>query len=258
MSNKQQSRNAAGNMMKETLHTVKQHMTSIPQKNTDAAPDQQTEQKILDAARHVFRRAGFGGARMQEIADQADISKPALHYYFRSKEKLFQQVFETDFERYMAPLGIIIRDPGMDLEKRIRTFVSSYIETLAEHPILPLFIMHELANNPDRISEFVVNRLLSGNSDQEHPERQGFGIFVNQISEGVQSGSFHPVDPVQYILSLLGMCVYPFIARPMIKKLLQLPEDRYRQMMLDRRQEVITYALRILVRDQNRLSHPAK
>ena len=54
--------------------------------------DQKTEERILEAAKTVFMRDGLYGARMQDIADTAGINKALLHYYFRNKEKLFDQV----------------------------------------------------------------------------------------------------------------------------------------------------------------------
>ena len=53
-----------------------------------------TEEKIVKAAEEVFMEHGFDGARMQLIADKAEINKAMLHYYFRSKEVLFEKIFD--------------------------------------------------------------------------------------------------------------------------------------------------------------------
>lgn len=71
--------------------------------NTETAIEN-AEQKILTAARNVFIRKGFAGARMQEIADEAGINKALLHYYFRSKEKLFEVIFKESFGK-LLPKG---------------------------------------------------------------------------------------------------------------------------------------------------------
>ena len=63
---------------------------------------QDTEQRIFEAARVIFIRKGMSDARMQEIADEAGINKSLLHYYFRTKEKLFDAVFKEAFSQ-MAP-----------------------------------------------------------------------------------------------------------------------------------------------------------
>ncbi|HEX2898201.1 MAG TPA: helix-turn-helix domain-containing protein, partial [Bacteroidia bacterium] len=57
-----------------------------------------TEFRILEAARHIFQQKGFDGARMQEIADTAQINKGLLHYYFKSKDALFHKVFGIAFD----------------------------------------------------------------------------------------------------------------------------------------------------------------
>jgi len=55
-------------------------------------PEFNTEQKILDAAITIFVRYGFHGITLQQIAKKADVNKSAIHYYFRSKEKLYKKV----------------------------------------------------------------------------------------------------------------------------------------------------------------------
>ena len=66
-----------------------------------------TEQKILDAAKEVFQHKGLTGARMQEIADKAGINKALLHYYYRTKDKLFEKVFEYAFSLFIPSVEII-------------------------------------------------------------------------------------------------------------------------------------------------------
>ncbi len=76
------------------------------------APDaySDTERQIFDAALQVFARKGKDGARMQAIADRADINKAMLHYYFRSKDKLYEQVFAFTMRRFMASFGASLRE----------------------------------------------------------------------------------------------------------------------------------------------------
>ena len=68
-----------------------------------------TEQQILEAARKIFREKGFEGARMQEIADAAKINKAMLHYYFRSKELLFQRICHCAMA---SKVGTVVRQVG--------------------------------------------------------------------------------------------------------------------------------------------------
>ena len=67
-----------------------------------------TEKTILEAAKKVFLDKGFDGARMQEIADEAGINKALLHYYFRSKDKLFDAIFEEAFKQFLPNISDIM------------------------------------------------------------------------------------------------------------------------------------------------------
>lgn len=217
--------------------------------------EKQAEQKILNAARSVFQRSGLSGARMQQIADEAGINKAALHYYFRSKEKLFQSVFQEDFERFMIPLSsILFRDTELTVEERITTFVKAFIRTLIENPHLPLFVIHEISRSPDRLLMLVDGRTdaTPGEGDDQDVQsrnKQYTDVFIRQIREGIEEGKYNEVVPEQYIISLVGMCVYPFIARPIIRHWLNQDDEQYRAFLEERQEEVIDYAFRILMKD---------
>lgn len=200
--------------------------------------DLQTDQIILESARKVFQRSGFGGARMQEIADEAGISKASLHYYYRSKDKLFQTVFRDDIQLFLVPLVGILRDPSLTLKERMRTFVGSYIKTLLANPGLPLFIMQELSSNPGRLVT-----LVEENVPGSDPL---LAVFIRQIENGMETGECNRVDPEQFILSMISMCVFPFVGRPLIQHLLRKDEQEYRYFMAEREKEIIEYLFRIL------------
>ena len=64
----------------------------------------QTEKKIIAAATDIFLKKGKDGARMQEIADHAGINKALLHYYFRSKDRLFEEVFKNEIKTIVTSI----------------------------------------------------------------------------------------------------------------------------------------------------------
>ena len=65
----------------------------------------ETEKKIFLAALEVFGREGRNGARMQQIADLAGINKALVHYYFRSKDKLYEEVLSYVVDHFLTDLG---------------------------------------------------------------------------------------------------------------------------------------------------------
>ena len=98
------------------------------------------EIEILNAAKEIFQQKGMDGARMQEIADKAKINKALLHYYYRSKQLLFEAVFSNAFALLAPQLNKVLNDDS-DLFEKIRQFTDSYITFVINHPYLPNFVI---------------------------------------------------------------------------------------------------------------------
>lgn len=185
-----------------------------------------TEQKILEAARKVFTQKGMGGARMQEIADEAGINKALLHYYYRSKDKLFEAVFMEAFSK-MVPSIVNLLTQEMPLFEKIELFADKYIDLFLENPFIPGFVIQELGQNPQR----VVN-LISDTGIQPL-------AFINKINEEIENGTIKPISPQHLIVNLLALCVFPFVAAPIIKGLIFTKDnDQFTEFIKQRKKEI--------------------
>lgn len=159
-----------------------------------------SRKKILEVAKEVFQEKGNSGARMQEIADAAGVNKALLHYYFKNKDGLFREVFIDLIRKMLLPLKEKLFTKSLPLEERIKNFVNDYIDTLKENPLLLSFILGELRMNkmpltpPPEIAEGIIKL---GHELKENEE-------------------FKDLDPFQLATTILGSCVFPFIARPML------------------------------------------
>src|SRR5215510_8077895 len=118
------------------------------------SPDQHTEQRILDAARTVFVRHGTAGARMQEIAQEAGVNQALLHYYFRSKERLAQAVFQQLAARlFPALFQTLASDASID--EKIERLVGIYLDNLSRSPFIPGYLLSELHHHPERTTQLL-------------------------------------------------------------------------------------------------------
>ena len=193
-----------------------------------------TEALILDAARKVFLENGFDGTTMQKIAEEAGINKALLHYYFRSKDRLFEAIFIEAFSR-MIPnlLKVFASDAGFP--DKIRSFVSIYIGALQQYPQIPLFILHELHRNPGRIIELI-------QSTGMNPD-----FVKNIISQEIKKGTIIDIDPVQLMVNMLAMCIFPFAARPMIQGFIFKNDAKAYELFLEKRKiEVAGFILKAI------------
>ncbi|MFO7829384.1 MAG: TetR/AcrR family transcriptional regulator [Bacteroidales bacterium] len=168
-----------------------------------------TEQKILNAAKEVFQKKGMTGARMQEIADKAGINKALLHYYYRTKEKLFEKVFEIAFSLFMPRVKEMMASNKSILEK-INFFVDNYMDLLYKHPYIPGFVINELNRNPQiLINIFEKNTLIKKDNIIENLEQQ--------IKSEVEAGKIRSIDARNLLVNLIALCVFPVVAKPVIK-----------------------------------------
>jgi AcrR family transcriptional regulator len=174
----------------------------------------ETQEKILAAARTIFAQKGLAGARMQEIADHAGINKALLHYYYKSKENLFEQIFEEAFKKIIRPLAAFLADDS-ELFQKIRNICELYHSMLIKYPFIPNFVINEMNSDPTRIL-----KLLAFEGVLEAKENTKL-----QISEAIKYGRIRPIDPRELILNIFSLSVFPFASRPITEQFLYKDED---------------------------------
>jgi len=162
-----------------------------------------TEDKILEAAKNVFVTKGMEGARMQEIADAAGINKALLHYYFRSKERLFEAIF-SEIIKFAFPKITRIAQSDEPFVSKIEQVVDAYIDLLIKHPFIPGFVMKELNRDPSGLFKMVVKFGLN-------PQ-----FFFDQIQLAMDRGEIIQMQPRHLAANIISMCVFPFAARPLL------------------------------------------
>lgn len=188
--------------------------------------DSTTEKAILQAAKTVFHERGLAGARMQQIADEAGINKALLHYYFRNKETLFKAVFLDAFTTIIPKMNEVF-EADMPLFKKIETFADRYISMVSENPYLPAFIIQEMNYNPNFAAEY-----LSG-GHRPNPKK-----LLEQIRNDVAHGNIKPVDPLQLVINLMALCIFPFTAGQMIKGVMGVSKKQFDSILERRKKEV--------------------
>jgi AcrR family transcriptional regulator len=190
------------------------------------AKDETTEGRILAAAQKVFLKKGMDGARMQDIADEAAINKALLHYYFRSKEKLFETIFLEVANTFLPKVANIL---GSDepVFVKIELFCKEYISQIIETPYVPIFILNEINKQPKAFLE----KVLSG---RQIP----VAVFVKQLEKEIRLGKIKPVQPLQLLMNVLSLCLFPFVARPMLQHITGMNMAQFNQLMEKRKTEV--------------------
>ena len=169
--------------------------------------EKSTEEVIFEAAQTVFVQKGFDGARMQEIAEVAGINKALLHYYYRTKEKLFNAIFERVILHFIPKILDFIESDKSVLEK-VEFFVHTYIDVLLRNPFIPHFVINEINRNPAHITELLGRHII---------KTEAFRKFAVLLKDEAQKGTIRFIEPEQLVVNMLALCVFPFVARPIIQ-----------------------------------------
>ena len=183
------------------------------------------EKQILQSAREIFKTKGFSGAKMAEIADHAGINKALLHYYFRSKQNLFDQVF-AEAVSAIVPRLISILQSDLPLDVKIYKMVDYYYQTLSRNRDLPIFVLSEIRTNPGFMLKFVKEKGLDSS------------ILDKQIKEEIRKGNMAKISTPEFFSNLLGLVLFPFIVEPLLKGIFQMSEQEFQHFLEKRRQEL--------------------
>jgi TetR/AcrR family transcriptional regulator len=172
--------------------------------------DKQTEEKIFESATEEFIEKGMDGARMQHIANRAGINKSLLHYYYRTKDHLFNAVFEMIAGQMFKKFAPVL-DENLTLEEKIRFFFKEHITFLQKNPRLPSFILNELNRNPARIKKFIqridIGKVWTTLEKQHKEEMKKYNITQENVP--------------QLMTSIVAMSVFPFAGKALISSIME-------------------------------------
>ncbi len=193
-----------------------------------------TGEKILDAAILEFEEKGFSGVRMQQIADKAGINKALLHYYYKSKETLFLIIIKRALKVFLPKLVSIFEDDN-DIISNIENFTYSYIETFIKNPRIPGFIIQEINNHPESIMELF------------HSSGVKIDTIKRKVNRGIDEGLIDEIEPEQLIINIISLCLFPFVAKPVIKGvILNDNKKTFEELMEKRKTEVAKFIIKAI------------
>jgi AcrR family transcriptional regulator len=197
--------------------------------------DKLTEEKIFEAATDVFLDKGMDGARMQDIAIHAGINKALLHYYYRTKDQLFNAVFEMIAGKVLKKFAPVFED-NLSLEEKIRFFFKEHITFLQENPKLPAFVLNEINRNPARIKKLLKNvhfeNLWQKLYEQHKSELGKYNITENKLP--------------QLMVSIAALSVFPFVARGLIEGIFDKVDVDFNEYIEQRKEFAAEFVIRAI------------
>lgn len=197
--------------------------------NNEHSHLQSTEARILQAAEKEFFEKGYAGARTASIAEAAGVTHAMLHYYFRTKDKLFEQIVAGKINMLGDIILSAIGDGNLPLEERIRQGVERHFDFIAANRDLPRFIVNEVLSRPNHIEIMkrnalhVVNNLLSS--------------LQGEIDEYAARGLCRKVDARMLLIDIVSLNVFPFMAAPIVYSAIGDSYSNYDEFLAMRKKE---------------------
>jgi len=190
--------------------------------------DKLTEKLIKETAKEVFFAEGKFHATTQEIATKAGVNRALIHYYFRTREQLFELVLQDALDSFAARLVDVITsaDP---FKVKVSTFIEMFTEATVKYPYLDVFIVTEINRNENPKFKILSPQLESQMKEQ----------FVGDLAKEIEKGTIDPITPSQFIVNLLSLCSYPLIAKPIIANMFNLKQREYKAFLKERHEVIL-------------------
>ena len=202
----------------------------------DNQEKQSKEQQILAAAEQEFLTRGYDGARTTSIAQAAGVTHAMLHYYFRTKEQLFERIVDEKFKTMSHSMCAIMGDPSLPIVERIKGGIEAHFDFVAQNPLLPRFVINEIISRPERYD--VLYKRVGAIIDNVYRGLQ------SEINRSAERGEMEKVDVKMLFISIMSLNIFTFLAYPFMEPLMgELMANRER-FLAERKAENIETILR--------------
>ena len=203
------------------------------------------ENRIIEAAKQVFVRKGYEATKMGDVATEAGIGRTTLHYYYRTKETLFDAIFDQLIDALLPNLGTIMEEDTSFL-KKLPKIIDQYAKTLRRNPLFPIFVINELQRDPDHIYHAIL----------KNPVRVEPIIRMRrQIEDEMEQGLVKKLPVYYAATTLIGLLVFPMLVRnPFTAVFMNGDTEKYDIFLEERIPFVTEIMIRILIPDNHTLN----
>lgn len=187
------------------------------------------EKLILEAAEAEFIEKGYGKSRTTEIAKRAGVNHALLHYYFRTKENLFEVVFQKK-AKLMSEVLIFSFEQELPFFEKIKRGISDHFDLIAANSKLPNFIFNEISQDDN------LKRIFLGILKEK--AIMIIAKLKEEINREVAKGTIRYIEPYDLLMTIVSLNMFPFISKPIILDILNLQGEKDISQFLERRKQL--------------------
>ncbi len=201
----------------------------------DINNEQSMEQLILETAERLFLEKGFAMTSTTEIAKAVGCNQALVHYYFRTKDNLFNVIFEQKFREFFQGTFEFKAQGAVSFQEKLKFIIESHYDILLKNPGIPFLILNELSRRPEQI-QILKEKLQSF-------VEQIFSELSNDLKTEIENKRVRDVSLIDIIFSIISLNVALFIMMPVVESVLQLDENKKRELLLHRKKENVEFVL---------------
>lgn len=198
------------------------------------ADDKSMEFQILEAAEKLFLKQGYVKTSIGQIAKLAGCNQALVHYYYRTKDNLFEKIFEEKVG--IIVMNILKRGANVsNIEERISQMVGFHFIFLKQNPMLPQFVLNEISSNPTRLDSLVERLKLSM-----------LPVLIqleSELHEEIEKGTIRPIRATDLLITILSLNIMPFLVKPVLQRALNISGGAFEEMLEQRQKEVVETVL---------------
>jgi AcrR family transcriptional regulator len=196
------------------------------------------KERILQVSRELFIKNGYDGTSVRDIAAASGTNVAHIKYYFQSKYKLFEIIFEEAFNILIQRVFSIIQS-DMPFFELIEAWINAYYEILPEYPQIPIFILNEI-NHGNHNQDSLIKLAKKQNPLEK------FSIFTRRLDEEMKKGTIKETSVVDLGLNVVSLCVFPFMLGKFAARVSGISMDEYYAIMEKHKLYVIQFILNAL------------
>ena len=194
------------------------------------------EEKIIEVAKALFIEKGYAETSMSEIAAKAGINRPGLHYYFRTKDKMFEAVFGDILLSIVPKIFDIISQKDMNIERRIEEMIDTYYALFIDNPKLPMFMMREI----NRDANLLIKTATQLNIHEK------FRHSLDSIEQEMKEGKLKQV-PIRFMFyNISSLLTIPFLTQDLTYSILLEEGETFEDMLKEWKPYIIKQLLNLI------------
>jgi AcrR family transcriptional regulator len=182
--------------------------------------------EIKEAALRLFTKQGYNAVTNRDIAKEAGVTHALVNYYYQSKENLFETIVREIRQELIPKAFLILNNPETTIEKKIEEVVDFYygIDLIVKAPDVPFFMFSQIANNSENLQI-----------------KLGSVYFIKQIKEAIKHGEIAPIDPINLIVNIMSLIIFPLIIRPLIQNAGNINDKKFNLIVRERKKMILKW-----------------